>query len=60
MSGDPGGLGQKLAEITPGDLDKVFFHLGGAEAIENMIKLARHQAATRCSMFTRYGAAAER
>src|SRR3954453_14813084 len=34
-------LGQKLAEILPGDLDKVFFTLGGAEAIENAIKLAR-------------------
>ena len=35
-------LGQKLTEILPGDLDKVFFTLGGAEAIENAIKLARH------------------
>ena len=35
-------LGQKLAEILPGDLDKVFFTLGGAEAIENAIKIARH------------------
>jgi taurine--2-oxoglutarate transaminase len=35
-------LGQKLAEILPGDMDKVFFTLGGAEAIENAIKLARH------------------
>jgi taurine--2-oxoglutarate transaminase len=35
-------LGAKLAEILPGDLDKVFFTLGGAEAIENAIKLARH------------------
>src|SRR5215211_6909160 len=34
-------LGQKLAEILPGDLDKLFFTLGGAEAIENAIKLAR-------------------
>src|SRR3982751_5549641 len=34
-------LGQKLAEILPGDLDKVFFTLGGAEAVENAIKLAR-------------------
>jgi taurine--2-oxoglutarate transaminase len=34
-------LGTKLAEILPGDLDKVFFTLGGAEAIENAIKLAR-------------------
>jgi taurine--2-oxoglutarate transaminase len=37
-----GRLGKKLAEILPGDLDKVFFTLGGAEAIENAIKLARH------------------
>jgi len=35
-------LGAKLAEILPGDLDKVFLTLGGAEAIENAIKLARH------------------
>jgi taurine--2-oxoglutarate transaminase len=35
-------LGTKLAEILPGDLDKVFFTLGGAEAVENAIKLARH------------------
>jgi taurine--2-oxoglutarate transaminase len=37
-----GRLGAKLAEIMPGDLDKVFFTLGGAEAVENAIKLARH------------------
>ena len=35
-------LGEKMAEIMPGDLDKVFFTLGGAEAIENAIKFARH------------------
>jgi taurine---2-oxoglutarate transaminase len=35
-------LGEKLSEILPGDLDKVFFTLGGAEAIENAIKMARH------------------
>ena len=34
-------LGQKLAELMPGDLDKVFFTLGGAEANENAIRLAR-------------------
>src|SRR3954463_7653845 len=34
-------LGAKLAEILPGDLDKVFLTLGGAEAIENAIKMAR-------------------
>lgn len=36
-----GKLGKKLAEIAPGDLPKTFFTLGGAEAIENAIKLAR-------------------
>ena len=36
-----GELGKKLAEIAPGSLKKTFFTLGGAEAIENAIKLAR-------------------
>ncbi len=36
-----GELGKKLAEITPGNLTKTFFTLGGAEAIENAIKMAR-------------------
>lgn len=36
-----GKLGRKLAEITPDGLNKTFFTLGGAEAIENSIKLAR-------------------
>jgi len=36
-----GELGKKLAEITPGNLTKSFFTLGGADAIENAIKLAR-------------------
>jgi taurine--2-oxoglutarate transaminase len=36
-----GLLGQKLAELAPGDLNKVFFTLGGAEANENAIKIAR-------------------
>jgi taurine--2-oxoglutarate transaminase len=34
-------LGQKLATITPGDLNKFFFTLGGAEANENAIRIAR-------------------
>jgi taurine---2-oxoglutarate transaminase len=34
-------LGQKLAAIAPGDIDVFFFTLGGAEANENAIKLAR-------------------
>jgi len=36
-----GELGQLLAEITPGDLKKTFFALGGAEANDNAIKLTR-------------------
>src|SRR5256885_5141363 len=34
-------LGQRLAEMAPGDLKKVFFTLGGAEANENAIKIAK-------------------
>jgi taurine---2-oxoglutarate transaminase len=34
-------LGAKLAEICPGDIDAFFFTNGGAEAIENAIKIAR-------------------
>lgn len=36
-----GKLGKKIAEITPGNLTKSFFTLGGAEAVENAIKVAR-------------------
>jgi taurine--2-oxoglutarate transaminase len=36
-----GELGKKLAEITPGNLQKTLFTTGGAEAIDNAIKLAR-------------------
>jgi taurine--2-oxoglutarate transaminase len=48
-------LGQKLAEILPGDMDKVFFTLGGAEAIENAIKFARHHTG-RYKVLARYRA----
>ena len=34
-------LGQLLAEVTPGDIDHFLFTLGGADANENAIKLAR-------------------
>ncbi len=34
-------LGQKMAQILPGDIEKVFFTLGGAEANENAIRMAR-------------------
>ncbi|HET7026670.1 MAG TPA: aminotransferase class III-fold pyridoxal phosphate-dependent enzyme [Candidatus Limnocylindrales bacterium] len=46
-------LGQMLAERLPGDIDKVFFTLGGAEANENAIKLAR-QATGRHKIAARY------
>lgn len=36
-----GKLGKKIAEVTPGNLKKTFFSLGGAEANENAIKMAR-------------------
>jgi taurine--2-oxoglutarate transaminase len=34
-------LSQKLAEITPGDIDAFFFTNGGAEAVENAVRIAR-------------------
>lgn len=36
-----GELGARLAEICPGDLNRAFFTVCGASAIENAIKLAR-------------------
>ena len=36
-----GELGRMLAKIAPGDLSKTFFTLGGADAVENGIKIAR-------------------
>lgn len=35
-------LGQLLAEITPGDLDRSFFSTSGTEANEAAVKIARH------------------
>ena len=45
-------LGPMLAEVTPGELDTFFFTLGGAEANENAIRMAkaftgRHKIMTR-------------
>jgi taurine--2-oxoglutarate transaminase len=34
-------LGQKLAELCPGDIDAFFFTNGGAEANENAVRMAR-------------------
>ncbi|MCP3139435.1 aspartate aminotransferase family protein [Pyxidicoccus xibeiensis] len=31
-----------IAEVAPGELNKVFFTNGGAEAVENAIRIARH------------------
>lgn len=31
-----------IAQVAPGDLNKVFFTSGGAEAIENAVRIARH------------------
>jgi taurine--2-oxoglutarate transaminase len=36
-----GRLGELLAEVTPGDLNRFFFTLGGAEANENALRMAR-------------------
>jgi taurine--2-oxoglutarate transaminase len=46
-------LGQRIAEVTPGDLNKVFFTLGGADANENAIKFAR-QYTGRQKILSRY------
>jgi taurine--2-oxoglutarate transaminase len=46
-------LARKLAQLTPGDLDVVFFTNGGAEANENAIKLAR-QFTGRQKILSRY------
>jgi taurine--2-oxoglutarate transaminase len=46
-------IGPLLASLTPGDLDKFFFTLGGAEANENAIKLARGYTG-RHKIITRY------
>lgn len=50
-----GDLGEKIAEVTPGDLKKTFFCLGGAEANENAIKIARHYTG-RQKILSRYRA----
>src|SRR5215207_158711 len=36
-----GRLGEMLAEVTPGSLSKTFFTNGGADGIENAMKIAR-------------------
>lgn len=46
-------LGEMLSEVTPGDLSKAFFTLGGADAIENAMKVARLYTG-RQKVFSRY------
>lgn len=46
-------LGPVLAGVTPGDLDRFFYTLGGAEANENAVKLARAHTG-RHKILTRY------
>jgi taurine---2-oxoglutarate transaminase len=48
-----GLLGKKIAEVAPGSLNKTFFCLGGAEANENAIKIARMYTG-RQKIFARY------
>ena len=48
-----GRLAEELLSITPGDMGKVFFTLGGAEANENAIKMAR-MATGRHKVLARY------
>jgi adenosylmethionine-8-amino-7-oxononanoate aminotransferase len=40
-------LADKLAEITPGDLTRVFFVSGGSEAVETAVKIAKQVQAMR-------------
>jgi taurine--2-oxoglutarate transaminase len=48
-----GRLGELLAEITPGDLSKSLFTNGGADAVENALKIARAYTG-RQKILTRY------
>jgi taurine--2-oxoglutarate transaminase len=48
-----GAAAKRIADITPGDINKVLFTLGGAEAIENAIKIARLYTG-RHKIITRY------
>lgn len=38
------GLAHRLADLAPGDLERVFFVSGGSEAVESCIKMARQYA----------------
>ena len=40
-------LAEMIAELTPGDLDRVFFCSGGSEAVESALKIAKQVQALR-------------
>lgn len=40
-------LAAKIAELTPGDLSRVFFSSGGSEAVESAVKIAKQVQAMR-------------
>jgi taurine--2-oxoglutarate transaminase len=46
-------IGPLLSKYTPGDLNHFFFTLGGAEAVENAIKFAKHSS-KRTKIISRY------
>lgn len=48
-----GELGELIASVTPGDLNKTLFTLGGAEGVENAMKMARLYTG-RQKIITRY------
>jgi taurine--2-oxoglutarate transaminase len=52
-------LGRRLAELWPGELEKSFFSLGGADANENALKIAK-LATGRLKVLARFGATTER
>ena len=43
-------LAAKIAELAPGDLNRVFFTSGGSEAVEAALKMARHYHKLRGNM----------
>jgi taurine--2-oxoglutarate transaminase len=48
-----GELGEAIASVTPGDLNKTLFTIGGSEAVENAMKMARLYTG-RQKIITRY------
>lgn len=40
-------LAEKIASLTPGDLDRIFFVSGGSEAVESALKIAKQVQALR-------------